>query len=156
MRLGLLTAICATALLPAGAAPAVAAGHAARPPAHAAGRDAPAHDSRARFVATLRAPTHRPRANRGWTITVTARTRSGRALRASAFYRFLYRGRVVSTQYPSPRGPERHSPWSFRGSYRDRIVWPARSIGIALTFRVVVSVRNEGHVNLDYQVRVRR
>jgi hypothetical protein len=120
----------------------------------AAGSPAPA--SAAGFAATLRAPTHHPRANTNWWITVTARTFSGRALRASAFYQFLYQGQVVSTQYPAPRGGTRHSPWVFTGRFRDAVIWPRRSAGLALTFRVVVRVRGRGTVNLDYRVRVRR
>ena len=119
------------------------------------------------FVATLKAPTHHPKANRLWPITVTARTRSGKALHATATYKFLYNGQVVQTTYPSPKadpnsacskkGTCRHSPYPFRGRFRDpSIVWPARSVGFPLTFRVIVAVKGMGRVNLDYAVRVRR
>jgi hypothetical protein len=121
----------------------------------AAGSPAPA--AAAGFVASLRAPTHHPRADVNWWITVSARTRSGAPLRATAFYEFVYQGQVVSTQYPSPRtGATRNSPWPFTGSFRDAVVWPRRSVGVPLTFRVVVRARGRGQVNLDYQVRVRR
>ena len=112
--------------------------------------------SAARFVATLKAPTHHPRADRAWTITVTCRSRSGRPLRATATYQFLSGGQVVATRYPSPHAPERHTPFPFRGSFRDPVLWPKRSIGVPLTFRVVVAVKGKGKVNLDYAVRVRR
>ncbi len=126
-----------------------------------------APSSAASFVARLQAPTHHPRAGKLWPITITARTRSGRALRATATYQFLFEGRVRATRYPSPRadprsrcskaGTCRHSPWPFRGTMRDRtFTWPARARGIPLTFRVVVAVRGRGRVNLDYAVRVRR
>ena len=119
------------------------------------------------FVARLSAPTHSPKANAFWPITVTARTRSGKALSATATYQFVYNGQVVATRYPSPNAPVtskcskegtcRKSPWPFKGTLRDRTVtWPARSAGIALKFRVVVKVKGLGTRNLDYSVRVRR
>jgi hypothetical protein len=123
--------------------------------------------SAATFRATLRAPGHHPKANKRWPITVTARTPSGKALRATATYQFVYGGQVVATRYPSPRanprskcsraGTCRHSPWPFRGRFRDKtFTWPSRAAGIALTFRVVVSVRGRGSKRLDYAVRVRK
>lgn len=117
----------------------------------------PAAAPAAGFVVGLSVPTHHPHANTNWWITVSARTRSGRALRATAFYQFLFQGQVVSTQYPSPRGgPARHSPWAFAGSFRDAVVWPRRSVGIPLTFRVVVRVRGLGQEHADVRVRARR
>ena len=120
----------------------------------------------ASFVARLKASGHHPKAGKRWPITVSARTRSGRPLRARAHYEFYFHGRKVSTQYPNPgarpgRCPGargcRRSPYPFRGSFTDRtIVWPARAIGIRLTFRVVVRVRGRGTRRLDYRVRVRR
>jgi len=114
--------------------------------------------SAASFVAKLHAPNHTPKADaKNWKITVTVRSRSGRPLRATAVYKFLYNGRVVSTQYPNPghsKGGTR--PYAFRGRYRDTILWPARAVGYPLTFRVVVSVRGQGSQNLDWRVRVRR
>jgi hypothetical protein len=119
------------------------------------------------FVAKLKAPSHSPKANTFWPITVTARTSSGRALRATATYQFVYNGQVVATRYPSPNanpksacskaGTCRHTPWPFRGTLRDRtFTWPARAVGIPLTFRVVVNVKGMGRVNVNYSVRVRR
>jgi hypothetical protein len=121
----------------------------------------------ASFVARLRASGHHPEAGKSWPIRVSARTRSGRPLRARAHYEFYFRGRKVSTQYPNPgtrpgrcrvgRRGCRRSPYPFRGSFTDRsIVWPARAVGIRLTFRVVVRVRGRGTRRLDYWVRVRR
>jgi hypothetical protein len=112
------------------------------------------------FVAHLRAPTHHPKAGKAWRIKVTARTRSGRALRAKASYKFLYHGQVVATRYPSPnnrRCPnsgERHKPWRFKGSYRDTICWPRRSVGVRLKFRVVIRAQNHKQ-HVDYKVRVK-
>jgi hypothetical protein len=119
------------------------------------------------FVAKLKAPTHSPKAQAFWPITVTARSSSGRALRATAVYQFVYNGQVVATRWPSPHadpkskcskeGNCRRTPYPFRGTLRDRtFAWPARSVGYPLTFRVVVTVKGMGRVNLNYSVRVRR
>ena len=119
------------------------------------------------FVATLKASTHNPKVDRAWPITITVRSRSGRSLRATATYQFVYNGQVVATRYPSPKadpdskcskeGTCRHSPYAFTGRLRDATVtWPARSVGIALKFRVVIKVKGLGTRNLDYSVRVRR
>jgi hypothetical protein len=118
-------------------------------------------------VAHLSAPTHHPKAGKLWPITVTCRTRSGRAVRATATYQFVYNGQVVATRYPSPNvnpnsacskaGTCRHSPWPFKGRMRDAtFTWPARSVGFPLTFRVVVKVKGQGTRRLNYTVRVRR
>jgi hypothetical protein len=118
-------------------------------------------------VASLSAPTHHPKADRLWPITVTCRTPSGAPVRATATYQFVYGGQVVATRYPSPNadpkspcsraGTCRNSPFPFRGRmYDDTFTWPRRSVGVALTLRVVVAVRGKGSVNLDYAVRVRR
>jgi hypothetical protein len=119
------------------------------------------------FVAKLKAPNHNPKAERFWPITVTARTSSGKALRATATYQFVFNGSVVATRYPSPKadpkskcareGTCRKTPYPFRGRLHDgTFTWPARAIGIDLTFRVVVVVKGKGRVNLDYAVRVHR
>jgi hypothetical protein len=119
------------------------------------------------FVATLKATTHNPKVNEAWPITVTVRSHSGKSLRATATYQFVYNGQVVATRYPSPKadlhskcnreGTCRHSPYPFTGRLRDpTVTWPARSAGIALKFRVVVKVKGLGARNLDYSVRVRR
>lgn len=108
----------------------------------------------ASFDAHLKTPGHHPKAGKDWPIKVTAEKR-GRAIKASAFYQFLYNGQVVSTQYPSPHGPPRHKPYKFKGSYKDPILWPKRAVGFKLTFRVVVRAKHRGKVKLNYRVRVR-
>jgi hypothetical protein len=120
----------------------------------------------ASFVARLKAPGHNPTAGKRWPIKVSARTRSGKPIRARAYYQFLYGGQVVSTQYPSPRSRPgacpgasgcRHSPYPFKGSYRDpTVVWPRRAVGYRLTFRVVVKTKSRGTRKVSYRVRVRR
>lgn len=102
---------------------------------------------RAPFAAKLSAPGgHHPKANKKWPITVTARTWSHRPLSGRISYEFLFGGRVVSRQ----------SNYAFRhGRFHDTIVWPARSVGIRLTFRVVVRTK-VGTVRLPYAVVVRK
>jgi hypothetical protein len=113
------------------------------------------------FVAHLHAPSHHPKVNKPWRIKVTARSRSGKALHAKASYKFVYHGQVVATRYPSPHNTscpnrgERHKPWRFKGSYKDTICWPKRSVGIRLKFRVVVKAHHHKK-NLDYKVRVKK
>jgi hypothetical protein len=118
-------------------------------------------------VATLRAPTHHPKAGRPWPITVTCRTAAGAPMRATAVYQFVFQGQVVATRYPSPNanprsacskaGTCRHAPWPFRGRmYDPTFEWPARAVGIPLTLRVVVNVPGRGTLRLNYAVRVSR
>jgi hypothetical protein len=114
--------------------------------------------SAAAFKASLKAPNHSPKGGaKSWHITVSATSNSGKPLKATAVYEFLYNGQKVSTQYPNPGHPKGGThPYSFKGSYKDTILWPARAAGYQLTFRVVVSVRGKGHQNLDWKVRVHR
>jgi hypothetical protein len=118
-------------------------------------------------VAKLSAPGHHPKAGALWPITVTCRTRSGKAVRATATYQFVYNGQVVATRYPSPNadpnskcskeGTCRHSPYPFKGRMRDgTFSWPRRAVGFPLTLRVVVRVKGKGSVNLNYAVKVHR
>ncbi len=121
---------------------------------------APAQAAGAGFVARLYAPNHHPKAGKLWYITVTAKTAAGRPLRAVAWYEYYYNGQKVATAYPTPNNSRDSNggtrPWPFRGSYRDGILWPARSVGYPLTFRVVVKVKGLGVRNLNWKVVVRR
>jgi hypothetical protein len=118
-------------------------------------------------VARLHASGHHPKAGALWPITVTCRTASGKAVRATATYQFVYNGQVVATRYPSPKanpkskcskeGTCRHSPYPFTGRMHDgTFSWPRRAVGFPLTLRVVVRVRGKGSVNLNYAVKVHR
>jgi hypothetical protein len=121
---------------------------------------APAQASAAPFVATLKAPNHHPTAGKLWYITVSARSNSGKPLRATAYYEYYYSGQKVATRNPSPWDPKDESggprPYSFKGSYRDGILWPKRSVGIPLTFRVIVKVKGVGTRKLDWKVVVHK
>jgi hypothetical protein len=105
------------------------------------------------FVLHLKAPGHHPRAGHKWPVKVSARKRSGRPLHAHAVYKFLYHGQVVATR--SPYGKHSRKPYPFFGHFRDVVRWPKRSVGIPLTFRVVVKAKHHGKKHRDYRVRVR-
>jgi hypothetical protein len=104
----------------------------------------PASASAAPFTAHLKAPNHTPTANKRWPITVTAshgRTKPGGVVR----YEFLFDGQVVG-----------HAPGhGFRnGVFHDRLLFPSRAVGHAITLRVIVKTRF-GTVNLDWNVKTR-
>jgi len=106
----------------------------------------PASGKRAPFVAHLKAPTHHPKVDKPWRITITARSNSGKKLSGRVQYEFLYGGQVVS----------RNSNYKFKnGVFHDTLTWPKRSVGIDLTFRAVVTTK-PGVVRLSYAVKVRR
>jgi len=104
---------------------------------------------------TLKAPGHHPTAGEPWPIKVGAHTRSGKPLRATAIYKFLFNGVVVGTS--SPYGRRSTKPYPFKGSFRDTLRWPKKAVGYRLTFRVVVKARHVNHrrKHVDYWVRVR-
>ena len=87
--------------------------------------------SAASFTAHLKAPNHSPTAGKYWRITVTA-THGGAKLSGSVSYRFLYNGSVVG----------HHFGRNFRrGVCHDKLLFPATSVGIPLTLRVVVKTK---------------
>lgn len=94
---------------------------------------------------TLKATTHTPRAGAPWPIVIRAYGPDGRPLRAEVTYEYLFAGQVVA----------RRSHYRFRGTFHDVVRWPARSQGIPLTFRAVVTTPL-GTRNLDYPVRVQQ
>ena len=54
------------------------------------------HHASGRFRAKLQAPGHNPKADQNWPIKVTVRSLSGRPLRGSIYYQFVFSGQVVS------------------------------------------------------------
>ena len=97
--------------------------------------------------ARLRAPTHHPKANKLWKITVTLSTRR----LTSAHYEFFFNGQKVSTQYVNY-----NHHFKFRKRFSDpTIKWPPRAVGYPLTFRVVLH-NACGPKNINYVVKVRR
>lgn len=94
---------------------------------------------------TLRAQTHHPRAGAPWPIAIRAYDPAGHPLAAEVRYQYLFGGAVVA----------RRSHYRFRGTFHDTFRWPARSLGLPLTFRAVVTTRF-GTRRLDYDVQVQR
>ena len=96
------------------------------------------------LTATLHAGTHHPEVGRRWPIQFTA-TRSGRAVRATVTYEYVYGGQVVA----------RRAQHTFTGRFSDALVFPAQSVGYPLTFRGAVT-SGGSTVNLDYAIQVSR
>lgn len=94
---------------------------------------------------TLHAATHHPSVRKPWPIVIRAYDRAGRPLSAEVRYQYLFGGAVVAHR----------SRYRFRGTFHDSFHWPARAIGIPLTFRAVVTTPL-GARKLDYDVKVRR
>ena len=101
----------------------------------------------ASIVAVLHTPGHDPRPG-NWPITLTV-TKDGRPVAGSISYAFLFQGQVVSTQPVSKESPD------FVGHFHDIILWPARSAGVPLTFRVIIHTAY-GTKDVDYAVNVQR
>jgi hypothetical protein len=85
-----------------------------------------------------------------WPIKVTVR-RNGRAISGRVYYQFVAFGRVVACR--TVKKP--YKPRFSNGVFRDRIEFPERSVGIPLTFRVVVRTKY-GLKNVNYKVTVQR
>ena len=112
----------------------------------------PAHQS-ATWTAKMKVPTHRPKAREKWPVKIVVKTASGRRLRGTVQYHFLFAGQVVATQGCHKGRPD---PCRFkRGVYRDVVRWPRRSAGYKLTFRATVKTKL-GTKNLNWWVKVRR
>ncbi len=94
---------------------------------------------------TLSAQTHRPVVGAPWPIVIQAHDAAGHPLRAEVRYQYLFAGSVVA----------RRSHYRFRGTFHDTFRWPARSLGVPLTFRAVVTTPL-GTRRLDYAVKVTR
>ena len=85
-------------------------------------------------VAFTPPPTHTPKENANVPIAVTA-TLSGKPVHgATAKYVFLFGGIPVSTQYP-----RYNKHFTFNGSFKDSLVFPASAVGEPLTVRFVIA-----------------
>ncbi len=95
-------------------------------------------------------PTHTPKINTNIPIAVSATLSAKPARGASAKYVFLFGGIPVSTQYP-----RNNKHFTFNGSFKDTLVFPAPSIGQPLTLRFVIAAG--GHsVSLDWAITAHR
>jgi hypothetical protein len=105
----------------------------------------------AAFKATLSAPTHRPRVNRPWPITIRAMDRTGRPIRARLTMRLLYSGIAVGKV-------DNGRVYTFVGAWREpkgqEIKYPAAARGQRLTFQAVVTARGQT-IKLNYWVKPR-
>jgi hypothetical protein len=97
------------------------------------------------LAATLTPSTHTPKINTLVPIAVTA-TLNGKPAHATAVYLFLFGGSVVSTQYPY-----NNKHYSFTGHFSDKLNFPASSLGIPLTVRVVIKAGGRT-VNLNCSI----
>jgi hypothetical protein len=100
------------------------------------------------FKATLTAPTHRPRVNRPWPVTIRATDLQGHPIRARLTMRFLFSGVPVGKV-------DNGRTYTFRGSWHEpkgqEIKFPASSRGQRLTFQALVTARGQT-VKLSYWV----
>jgi hypothetical protein len=103
------------------------------------------------FKATLIAPTHRPRVNRPWPITIHARDLQGHPIRARLTMRYLYNG------FPVGKVDKGHV-YTFVGTWQEpkgqEIVYPATARGQRLTFQALVTARGKT-IKLNYWVQPR-
>ena len=105
----------------------------------------------ATFKATLHAPTHTPRVNTAWPITIRATDLQGHPIRARLTMRFLFAGVPVGKV-------DNGRVYSFVGTWREKkgqeIKFPPASRGQRLTFQALVTAR--GHtIKLYYWVQAR-
>jgi hypothetical protein len=117
-RIGVLAAAAALALTPAAALSATKVLH---------GHSGPLS------VTFTPPPTHTPKINTNVWITVAATLNGKPVKRATAKYVFLFSGTPVSTQYP-----RNNKHFTFNGSFRDNLVFPASAVGEPLTVRFVI------------------
>jgi len=122
--------------------------------------------SAAPFVAHFSAPNHTPKAGKAWPVTVTAKSKSGKKLHATALYEIMEPSiNYVCKEGPDPGHPSTsdacgagrrgHKPWSFFGVMHDRTyIWPRRAVNFPLILRTVVTVKGLGTINLDWHVKV--
>jgi hypothetical protein len=110
-----------------------------------------AHES-ANWTARMTVPTHTPKARKAWPVKIVAKTASGKRLRGTVQYHFIYQGQVVASAGCHPNKP---TPCSFTGTYRDVIHWPVKAIGPRLTFQATVKTKY-GRKNLNWWVKVHR
>jgi hypothetical protein len=103
------------------------------------------------FKATLQAPTHTPRVNRPWPISVRVADLQGQPIRARLTMRFLF-GSVPVGKVDNGR------VYTFTGTWREQkgqeIKFPSTARGQRLTFQALVTARGRT-VKLNYWVRPR-
>ena len=103
------------------------------------------------FKATLHAPTHTPRINTPWVISIRATDLQGHPIRARLTMRFLFAGVPVGKV-------DNGRVYTFSGVWREKkgaeIEYPSESRGQRLTFQALITVRVQT-VKLNYWVKPR-
>jgi hypothetical protein len=103
------------------------------------------------FKATLTAPTHHPRINRPWPITIRATDLRGNPIRARLTMRFLFSGVPVGKV-------DNGRVYTFVGTWRERkgreIRFPMEARGQRLTFQALVTARGRT-IKLNYWIKAR-
>ena len=103
------------------------------------------------FKATLHAPTHTPRVNTPWVISVRATDLRGRPIRARLTMRFLFAGVPVGKV-------DNGRVYTFVGTWREKkgeeIEFPVAGRGQRLTFQALVTARRHT-IKLNYWVQPR-
>lgn len=95
--------------------------------------------------AWLHAGSHRPKAGKLFNYLVLAADSSGHALSGTVDTEFAFNGQVVGHETPPTHALR-------NGRLSDDVTFPARSIGIPLSLRVVVHT-HLGTVTLDWSVK---
>jgi hypothetical protein len=103
------------------------------------------------FKATLQAPTHTPRVNAPWPISIRVTDLNGHPIRARLTMRFLFAGVPVGKV-------DNGRVYTFTGTWREKkgeeIKFPPAGRGQRLTFQALVTTRGRT-VKLNYWVRPR-
>ncbi len=103
------------------------------------------------FKATLHAPTHTPRINTPWVISIRATDLHGRPIRARLTMRFLFAGIPVGKV-------DNGRVYTFVGTWREKkgeeIEFPPAARGQRLTFQALVTARRHT-IKLNYWVKPR-
>ena len=103
------------------------------------------------FKATLHAPTHTPRVNTPWVISIRATDLQGHSIRARLTMRFLFAGVPVGKV-------DNGRVYTFVGTWREKkgqeIKFPRASRGQRLTFQALVTARHHT-LKLNYWVQPR-
>jgi hypothetical protein len=103
-----------------------------------------------RWSAKLTAPGHHPKARKRWPVKIVVKTAGGKPISGTVQYNFLFNGTVVQVRSCLDHG---NTPCKFRGTYRDVLHFPMRSVGYNLTLRFIVKTRF-GTKNIDYAIKV--
>lgn len=88
---------------------------------------------------TISAPTHNPRVNAKWPVTVRVTNAAGQPIRATLTMRILYGGSPVGKV---DNGRVYHVVGSWHEQKGQEITWPAASRGQPLQFEAIVTARH--------------